>query len=550
MILPRRVTYCVLLALASVTVLFRYPLGTYHELGADTTFIHTLADSVLQEGRAMWVMHPLSYFGLYALSYPSAMPILFASGNLITGVPVEGVMLLFGWVIALVGGWSAFLLARALRRDDAFAIVVAGLFVLAPFFVKGTFWIGSTHGYVVALIPALLLLLVRALKTHGIRELVLALILFVILAMIHRMGLLAGFLLIAFMFALPFHKMTQRLRFALVRYEGPARYATMATAIFGFLGMFYIQFVYRGVAGADVVEQYSSGTFFHGTSFPVLLANMTISLSGKIGPLFPIAVLGIVAYVWRRPKEAADKFLLTAAILYFPLLSLRDYMVELLIPLFVVLIALGLYWIWTRKKQRRVLMTLVVVLLAGSVAFSWEMKDYWRDRYPTDAPVSSPAYQVSIYVSKTTNGTILANDGLSGGQIAAISGEPVMPLGGASLHWSGPQQLAWGYVQPGSVYVRLMDLNEISFNTDNIYVADGIRNAETDWETMLYYDQTRVADQLFLRYQIHYVVLYKEYPQSFFSYTSLRDSRYLQSVLPSTSYRVYDNGAFTTWYRA
>ncbi len=550
MILPRRVTYCILLALTGVTLLFRYPLGTYHELGADTTFIHTLADNIVQNGRALWIVHPLSYFGLYALSYPSAMPFFFASGDVVTGLPVEGVVLIFCWIVAFVGAWSGFLAARAIRRDDGFALLVATLFALAPFFVKDTFWIASTRGFIVALLPVFILLLIRTLKTRGLRELVLAFALFLILATIHRMGFLAFFFLIAFAFALPFHKLTQRLRFALVRYESAARYAIIGAAVFGFLGMFYIQFLYPGIGGADVVDQYGTGAFFQGTSFPILVANMGVTLSGKVGPLFPLAGVGIIAYVWRRPKEVSDKFLLTATILYLPLLSLRDYMVEFLIPIFVILLAIGLMWLWTRKRYRRVLIVMVALLVASSMVFSWEMKDYWRDRYATDAPVASTAYQVGVYVRASTDGTIVTNDGLSAGQIAAVSGGAVMPLGGASLHWNGPQQLAWGFVNSSSIYVHILPLGEISFNTDEIYVAEGLRNAEFDWEAMLYYTQPRVAEQLFTStYHAHYVVVYMAYPDAFYSYSHERSSPYLQSVLPSTSYKTFDNGDFTIWYR-
>ena len=74
MILPKKVVYCLLLVLAGGNILFRYPLDVGHELGADTTFVHTLTTGLVQDGHAAWILHPLSYFGLYALSYPSAMP--------------------------------------------------------------------------------------------------------------------------------------------------------------------------------------------------------------------------------------------------------------------------------------------------------------------------------------------------------------------------------------------------------------------------------------------------------------------------------------------
>src|SRR5256886_6611136 len=135
MILPKRVMYCLLVTLTTVNVLFRYPLDVHHELGADTTFIHTLASGIIDIGHAAWILHPLSYFGLYALSYPSAMPFTFASMSL-TGIPSEASMLLFGWIIAVAGGLGAYLAARSIRRDDVFALLVAVLFSVTPYYLK------------------------------------------------------------------------------------------------------------------------------------------------------------------------------------------------------------------------------------------------------------------------------------------------------------------------------------------------------------------------------------------------------------------------------
>jgi len=115
MILPKRVVYCLLLALSSANILFRYPLDVGHELGADTTFVHTLATGIMQDGQAAWILHPLSYFGLYALSYPSAIPFTLASTSLTSGIPLEGTMLLFGWIVAMAGSLGAYLATTFLR---------------------------------------------------------------------------------------------------------------------------------------------------------------------------------------------------------------------------------------------------------------------------------------------------------------------------------------------------------------------------------------------------------------------------------------------------
>src|SRR5713226_5726380 len=100
MILPKRMTYSIVIAICLANVVFRYPLDVSHELGSDTTFIHSLSQSIVSNGLALWVLNPTSYFGLYALSYPSAVPFLFASGSSVGGISIEGFMLVFGWLVA------------------------------------------------------------------------------------------------------------------------------------------------------------------------------------------------------------------------------------------------------------------------------------------------------------------------------------------------------------------------------------------------------------------------------------------------------------------
>src|SRR2546422_6501229 len=257
--LPRRVTYCLILAVNLVAVLYRYPLELGHEVGSDTTFIHSLAGSLSDRGYAAWILHPLSYFGLYALSYPSAMPFLFGSLAEAGGIPVEGAILLSGLVFSIAGGLSAFAASRSIREDDRLALIVALLFSIAPFYLKDTTWVGSGRGFVTALVPAVFFLLLRNMKTRDVRFLFLSALLVILLSAIHRMGILAIFPLIAFGFAIPFHRLTQKLRFALGRYESRFRWASAGTALSGFFLLFYIQFLFPGIAGADVVQQYGTG---------------------------------------------------------------------------------------------------------------------------------------------------------------------------------------------------------------------------------------------------------------------------------------------------
>jgi hypothetical protein len=425
---------------------------------------------------------------------------------------------------------------------------VALLFTLSPFYVKDTTWTGSSRGFVTALVPTLFLLLLRHLKTGDARCLYLTVALVSVMSTIHRMGVLAVFLLIAYAFAIPFHRITQRLQLVLLRYQSPFRLVSTGTALSAFFVLFYIQFLFPGIAGADIVEQYGSGAFFDGTSFPILLANMAASLVGKIGLVLPLVVVGLVRLAWTRPKEGRDKFILVAILVMIPLLSLRDYIAEFLIFVFVIFVPLAFFP--SRHpfpKRKLATAALVATLLISSLAFSWVMKDYWRTRHYTDGPIPREFYSVAVFASWETRGTLTSNEGLSGGRIAAITGRPTLPIGGASIHWFGPQQLTFGFINGSRVAVRPIPLTSISFNTDEIFVPVGVSNAKDDYEAIFYHQLgDRMAQGMLDRYDVHYVLLYDEEQDQFQSYI-WRPSPFVVDVRAQT-YKVFDSPSYSLWY--
>jgi hypothetical protein len=563
--LPRKVNYCVLLALVFITIVFRFPLGVDHEMGSDTTFVHTMANSIAQDGFAKWILHPSSYFGLYALSYPSAAPFVLSSVFLVSGVPIEGVVFLFGQILAIIGVLSAFIMAKLIRDDDIFAHSVALLFTLAPFYVKDTAWVASSRGFVVALLPFFFILLIKHMKTKDIRYLILSLAVFLILGSMHRMGLLVILIFIAYILALPLHLVTQRLRFSLIKFEKPMRFALVILAMVAFLSIFYIQFQFPGISGADVVEQYETGVFLSGRNFATLLINMGVSFVGRVGLLLLLAPIGLIAYVWKRPKESVDKFLLLVIFIFLPLLSLRDYIIEFVIPIFTLLVVVGALSLTMILRRRRQLSTVFLAgLLIASAVFSWQTKDRWRDYYVTDKPIPEAVYETALYLRHRGWGTMATNAGLTGGRLAAISGLPNLPMGGASTHFLSPQQLMWGFVDGNSLEVRLVNLTSISFNTDEIYVPVHVANAELHWELIFGFRSPTESRSLMSYYRVHFVVSDNSVFPYYASYGYNRISCLLgsdglppgspnkvctsaENVLPNTAYVVFTNSAATVW---
>ncbi|MCW4026861.1 MAG: glycosyltransferase family 39 protein, partial [Candidatus Bathyarchaeota archaeon] len=368
--MPRGTVYCLVLVLVLLNIVYRYPLQMTHEAGADTTFIHTLASSVANEGSARWVLNPASLFGLYALSYPSGVPFLLAEFSDLSGLSIEGSILVFGMVMGIIGSLGAFLVSRDLFRRNSYAFLAAFLFSLAPFFLKDTTWVGSSRGAVVALIPILLWLLMRATRFERSKYFMFSIVIFLLAISLHRMGFLIVFFFISFFFISSIHKITQKIRFALVRYELLFRTIASVTALSGFFLIFYVQILFPGYGGFNIVDVYGRGTFFEGSDFLTMVLNMAVNFVGKVGILIPLSIVGLGLYVWKRPKMIDEKFVLVITLLLIPFLSLRDYISEFLILFFVFTGIFVFAHSQSRWKSRRKMITVGVILfLVVSLAF-------------------------------------------------------------------------------------------------------------------------------------------------------------------------------------
>jgi hypothetical protein len=361
------------------------------------------------------------------------------------------------------------------------------------------------------------------------------------------MGLLVFFMFVAYIFTIPFHKVTLRLKTALFPYEVPSRYAFFGVSVIAFVGMLYFEFLYPTVAGADLASQYGNSAFLSGESFLVILVNILISITGRVGLLTPLVVVGLGFSLWHRPKDVVDKFVLVAFLIFLPMLTFRDYVAEFMIFFFVALSVIGLLAVVRRfPNRKRLAVAALVTVVAISVFGSWTLRGYWQSSYATDGPLPTASYQTGLYLRGLPSGSAISNEGLLAGQLAAVSGRPVLPLGGASLHWNGPQQLAWGFVRPETITTRLLSFWDMSFNTNEIFVPVNVRNAESDWETVMFYIRPTAADSNVRFYDIHYAAIDRANPISFGAYARHFSSGFLL-LANQQNYRIYDTGQQEIW---
>src|SRR5881409_563252 len=196
----RRTTLALLGVLLVVSLLLRYPRSE-HEVGVDSFFVHVLAQSIVADGRAEWILNPFSFFGWYPLSYPSAGPILLAASADVVGVDVEGSILLVAMLLGPIGILGAFLMAREFRDEPVFALSVAFLYGMAPRFLSFTMWSASTRSLFMALLPTFMWLLLAYYRRRSIAQFAVLALAFTLLTATHRLSVLLSIVFVSFLAA-------------------------------------------------------------------------------------------------------------------------------------------------------------------------------------------------------------------------------------------------------------------------------------------------------------------------------------------------------------
>ena len=234
--------------------------------------------------------------------------------------------------------------------------------------------------------------------------------------------------------------------------------------------------------------------------------------------------------------------------LFVPLLTLRDYVSEFVVPFVAILVTFSLLLLARQINTRRKAMAVgfvAVVLVSGG--FGWIMKDYWATRYSADGSMSDATFETALYVRHRTEGALVANEGLHGGRVNVIADGPVLPLGGASLHWYTAEQVNYGFVNLSRVDYTLIDLTQVTFQHDWIFTISGAPNAKDGFENIMYHPlDDRTAVQSMTQYGIHTAIVLKGRPYEFSSYI-WRASPFLVS-LDDGRYKIFENSELALWH--
>ena len=536
--------------LVILNIVFRLPV-TAHETGVDSFFIHSLATSISTYGYAGWTIHPVSFTGLYPLSYASAVPFFLSGTSQITNISIEYVILFLCILLGVVSVLFTFLFAKEVKNDDLFAFIVAFVFSLSPNFLRFTIWGATTRNLFMAFLPLFLWSLIKYRKSLSGKYVVIAIAFLAILATSHRICLFIPLILIAFIAAailiLTYQKVNPPEVFSNSKVLHILSFIIFPAA---FLVLFSVQF--SGIGFYDnYLPDFYSGFLFEGKETYIVVLNIAADYFGKIGFVLLFGVIWLITISKTAFNDFERLFVVLSVLTLTPLLVIEDYTPEFILPFFSILVGLGLVDTYDFLKQRRekvlkkVAVLLLVICIVSSTVFSVFMLDHWR---MYTGGMSDKTYATASFLSSDkVNGTSVANSGVLSAQISAFSGKSCLPYGGAYAIWFTPEQLVYGSVKADEVVTRPLPLSAI-ISTRMLYAkTKALPNQKNDWAGLMSnFPWANKTKTISAKYNAHYVIEDVHILGGFW-YWKRYHSRMLFNLHESGK-KIYENGGVNIWY--
>lgn len=552
--------YILLPILLLLNIVSRIPLTPHGRDTVDSAFIWSLANSISISGAISWALHPLSFLGLYPLSYPSGSPIVLSFTSQVTGVSIENTILVYGFILGILGMLGSYIMALKIKDHFVFAFLTSFAFSTAPIFIELTSWSASTRNLFLALFPLFLWAIFWFNKkiTNLNKPILLIIIFWLTLMTSHRISFLTTLILISLALAkIVWHvKDKPRILYFTNKLSENARFLVL---ILLFLLAFVFQFSGIGFY-SGIWNDYQSGALSQGSGLFSLLLNLSTNYIGQIGILIPLGLIGFFILLRKNKKDFNDIFIICLLMLSAPILALGIYMAPFLLPIISLLIASGvckilniLHGDLTTQGQaagcqaakyldcmsgiKKYPAVLLFICLLASISFS----GYMMERH-LNAPLGDTGDKtymthepyVGSFLKEQGTRAFLSNDDLISKRIYASMGVPYLDVGINALINS--------WIQKDELEVKHISMNELSINSDYFLKFKKDHQIEKDFSWIYSNEiQNDTTKQILNKYGVNTIVINNKILDEivgadFISYQSI----FAKSITGSGS-RVYDN---------
>lgn len=389
-----------LVTMVLISIVLRYPLVDHERCQADSYFIHTLSRHIVDDQRALWTLHPLSYLGYYPLSYPSGVPFVLSETSLLTGLSIEASVLLLGVLLGILFTLVAFLLSREFVSQAEFILLATLFATLGPRFVDTTYWVGSARGPLIVLMALTVLVFYRSYSTgQSRRYLFVGAFLFFGCLASHHMAVLFVVFAMGYVLAVLSSYVAKT-------YGDSISRRTTAASIF--LGTFvtllmvvslgYLDFFLSSIERSFSTE---SNLFNLDSKVVSTILNLGVSYTHQVGLIIVFAAAAIPFAVKSLNMTVKNIYPLTVVLCFLPLIGSSLYISMVLLPFLAII---GATWFRNRMKSgrsRKGILTLLLLLIVFSLVIPAWSTIWWNSheyRAGTTVEVDNRVFNDVIYL--------------------------------------------------------------------------------------------------------------------------------------------------------
>ena len=540
----KRINYLLVGLLVIFNIVFRYPTVPHPRL-SDTYCIMTLANSISSAGYMEWFVHPLSAFGLYPLSYPTAGPLVISIVSQTLGINTEQAVLLTSTFYGVFGCLAIYILSKTITKNDFVSFITALLFSTSPLFLTFTNFTGSSRAlFLVVLLLFVWILLRRNVDRTNVKFTVLGIFIFMLLGLTHRMVIFVTIFLFAYLITIMWIKFGKRIK---IGQNMPAIMSSYKNTCI-FLLLFCILLL-TGILGispySPSLESFKSGYFFQGLLF--IPVNIGIEYAMGVGVLILLAPIGLISLLQERKKDFSQIYLLVIMLCFAPFLVDYDYMRMLIAPFIFLLIGYGVLKLFTVLKFRwkniagpLVVSIIIVAILLPSFVTVEDRSDIYERvgyyNYMTKATSGA-----AVFLEKNaTDCSFIFNAGMMGRQISATSNT----FGVGSC---GPDILIHGFIDKDDMNLKSISIYDFAQKKQIYTMQDWIYEGQYwtgkhKWMIMESEYGSSKAQKGLNFYNAEYLVINNRVQNKWGSLFHLRDSRFLTSVYEERNKnKIYDN---------
>lgn len=525
------------------SIAMRYLYLPTHESGTDTWMYHQMISYLITDGFAPWLIHPLSYLGMFPFSDSMGSLIIISDISILSGFNIELSVLVQSFINGIMLFFTGFIFGWTFKKNTFFASIVGVVLSFAPILFYSLWEISPRVEVIgfIALIPSLLIMRNNNEKHKG-TFMSLAIVLAITAFLVHKLAAFAIIFFIA-VFAIWIGRIIWSSGLKVIQVY--SKYIKISILILVITMIFYM----KNILHASFLESYEAGALLQGSSIPAQLINIGVSIIGGTGIfVVPFGIVGIIILLWKGTHNYGEIYIFCCLVLLLPLLFVRTY-IRLFVPIvFSILIAIGAIEIarWLAKFDRKKLTALGIgaLFVVGSPIFAHFMTLYWLEKEPSYVSESAPnsVVEASIYLDASSDNTrdFIALNHLIGYQMACYSGWTSLPANYAPANWFA---LYSGLFSPDRINPEWVGIASYLYKSglelEGSYDYNSLVTSPVD---------TDKAKHILTKYNVRYVIQDKvlgNYLLGYY-YTDKYHSKFMESVQQS-KYELYENSRIAIW---